>query len=197
MTANSHRAPSPAICELEITLLDSEPRIWRRFAVAGDITLAELHRVAQVVMGWTDSHLHQFVTVSNVRYESKDPDLDPDPDVRDERRVRLNHVLSRSGASLLYQYDFGDGWDHLLQVVRVGPAEQGVRYPVCLAGERACPPEDSGGIYGYYEILEAVADPDHEDHDAMTEWLGADFDPEAFDRDEVNRMLASLSSAGQ
>jgi len=193
MAARSHRATPPAIYELEISLLDSEPRIWRRFAVAGDITLVKLHHVAQLVMGWTDSHLHQFVMAGEVRYGSKHLYLDPDPDVRDERRVRLNRVLSGPGDSLLYQYDFGDGWDHLLEVIGVGPAEQGVRYPVCLAGERACPPEDSGGIYGYYEILEAIADPDHEDHEEMAEWLGAGFDPEAFDEDAVNQMLASLS----
>ncbi len=185
-------ASSTTIYELEITLLDSDPPIWRRFAVPGGITLSRLHRVVQHVMGWTDSHLHQFVTEDDMRYGSRDPDLDPEPDLLNERSAKLDRLLAGPGDTLLYQYDFGDGWDHVITVVKTGPPDPEKRYPVCLAGERACPPEDSGGIYGYYDLLEALSDRDHEDHEEVTEWLGVDFDPEAFDLAWVNRLLARL-----
>ena len=184
--------PSTNIYEIHIELLESDPSIWRRFAVRRDLTLAALHSVIQVVMGWKDSHLHAFV-VGSVRYEEPGNDLGfaMEQETIDERTVRLGDVAEGQGSSFLYEYDFGDGWRHQLEVRNLGEPEAGVRYPVCLGGERACPPEDCGGIGGYDDLLNAISDPRHEDHDDLREWLAADFDPEAFDLEAVNRILTA------
>ncbi len=111
---------------------------------------------------------------------------------KDERRAYLRDVLGSQGFRFRYMYDMGDGWEHELEVVRVGPPEKNRKYPVCLDGERACPPEDVGGPYGYASLLEAIADPKHEEHEQYVEWIGSSLDPEAFDLKEVNRMLRGI-----
>jgi hypothetical protein len=193
-TAAGRKKSAANILEIEVFLAETEPRIWRRFEVRDDITLAKLHDVLQAVMGWYDCHLHQFRDMEETRYGPRDDDMDPewDADVIEERTVKLRHVMPEVGSRLLYEYDFGDDWVHGLEVVKVGPAEPGTRYPRCLSGERACPPEDVGGVYGFYEMLEALANPKHEEHDSYLEWLGGGYDPQAFDLDQVNRLLASI-----
>jgi len=108
----------------------------------------------------------------------------------DEDAVTLAEVCPKVKSKLIYEYDFGDGWEHTIEVQQIKEPEPGAEYPVCLAGKKACPPEDCGGVYGYYHMLDVVADPDHEEHDDIVEWLGDDFDADAFDIDEVNDMLA-------
>jgi hypothetical protein len=183
------KAPNE-VAELSIELLGSEPPIWRRFAVPFDLSLSDLHDVIQIVMGWTNSHMHQFVTPDEVRYGR--PDLAGVGDERDERRATLKQIASKKGGRFVYEYDFGDGWEHGLKVERIGPPTQGTRYPLLLEGERACPPDDVGGVYGYEEFLEAIKDPKHESHDDLLDWIGGSFDPEEFDVDKVNRELRKL-----
>jgi hypothetical protein len=182
------------IYQLKITLLGSEPPIWRRFAVPADITLAKLHDAIQIVMGWYDCHLHEFRTRDGTRYRARDPglDLDWDAGTIDERKAQLHDVIHRAKQRLFYDYDFGDGWEHGLELEKRIPPEPNVKYPVCLAGERACPPEDCGGIWGYGELIEAIRDPKHERHEELLEWLGDPFDPEAFDLEETNALLRKL-----
>lgn len=173
------------IYQFEITLLGGiEPRIWRRFAAQADMTLADLHDVIQIVMGWWDEHLHQFV-IKGKSYGMPSVDLD----FIDASQVKLRDVVTRRGNKFVYEYDFGDCWQHELEVLERGPRETDVRYPVCLAGERACPPEDCGGVWGYEELLETIADPSHDEHERMMEWVGEEFDPEAFDPDQINQKL--------
>lgn len=105
--------------------------------------------------------------------------------------MRLDQIVSE-GDKLIYEYDFGDGWEHKIRIEKILPAEKGKRYPVCLAGKRACPPEDCGGPPGYERLLEVLRDPKHEEYEETLEWLGGPFDPEAFDVNEVNRMLKSV-----
>ncbi len=183
-----------AIYELEIFLAETAPRIWRRFEVRSGITLAELHDIIQIVMGWHECHMHQFVDLKERRYAPLHAELDDDwnDDVTEECETVLRDVMPKKGSRLVYEYDFGDGWTHGLEVVAVGPPQPGVRYPRCLAGERACPPEDSGGVWGYYEMLKILADPNHEDHDSYREWIGGQFDPDEFDLEGVNDSLASI-----
>ena len=161
--------------------------------MSGNITLAKLNKVIQNVMGWTNSHLHQYVIDQN-RYSSHDSRMNPDwdRDSYDERLAKLCDVVKGDGAVFTYEYDFGDGWEHELQVKKVRPAESESVYPLCLAGQRACPPEDCGGPWGYDEFLQAIADPDHERHDELTEWYGEGFDPEAFDLKATNDMLKKM-----
>lgn len=189
------------VFELQITLLDIEPAIWRRFTVTDDATLAELHRIVQLVMGWMGGHLHEFETPDGRRYAATDPGLNPDgpgPDVGDAQSVTLREVLRRPGERIHYVYDFGDGWEHHIQLVEIRDAKPSESVPLCLGGERACPPEDCGGPWGYTELLEALANPGHERHEEFTEWLSdyqaVGFDPEAFALEELNAFLRSSTA---
>lgn len=173
------------VYRLKVILRGSEPAIWRRLEVHGDTTLCELHRILQVAMGWMDEHLHEFER-AGTRYGDPSPELEMD---EDERRVLLGEVLRRAKARMVYEYDFGDGWRHDVVLEHIGPGEADVSYPRVVAGERACPPEDVGGIGGYYGFLEALADTADPRHEDMLEWCGEAFDPGAFDIDEVNRRL--------
>ena len=181
------------VFELEIVLLEIEPKIWRRFAVRSNHSLMVLHDIIQMVMGWKDCHLHEFAIGDQV-YTARYPELDDfdERKTRDEKRSYLREVLGGEGSRFVYRYDFGDGWRHNLKVLKVSQPEEGVRYPVCLSGERSCPPEDVGGPWGYTEMLEALADPKHEEHDSYIEWLGKKFEPDVFDLKAVNRMLRNI-----
>lgn len=152
--------------------MGSRPPIWRRFQIPGDVTLYRLHRVLQVVMDWTDSHLHEFM-VGKTCFREPHPDDVPSPDVevRDERRVRLRELTPKPPFKLVYEYDFGDCWRHEVTVEAVLEPQAGARYPVCLSGKRACPPEDCGGIWGYADFLRAIADPGHPEHEDFMEWI--------------------------
>jgi hypothetical protein len=160
--------------------------------VISDTTLAQLHPLLQCVMGWEDAHLYQFV-VSGIRYG--DPRLLGELDAEDARTVPLATLGLREKVKFFYEYDFGDSWEHELLVEKILPRDEGKRYPVCLTGKRACPPEDCGGVWGYVSVLEAIHDPEHPEHEEMLEWIGGAFDPEAFNRDEVNVALRHLTAS--
>lgn len=178
----------PKIYQTKITLCGSRPAIWRRFLVKGDTSLDRLHDIIQYVMGWEDSHLHQF-TIRGKRYGIRDED--ESERLLDESKYRLSDVIS--GGRIEYLYDFGDNWEHTLEIETVGPPEGKTRYPICLGGARACPPEDSGGISGYENFLEAIRDPRHPEHNDYLDWIGDDnFDSEAFDVAKVNGLLRPL-----
>lgn len=183
----SKKSSQASIHQIKITLRGSKPPIWRRIQVPGDVTLAELHAVLQSVMGWWDYHLHQFI-VGETYYGVPHPDYMID--MLDESEVRLNEI-AKEGSRFVYEYDFGDSWEHVLEVEEVLEPKSGQEYPVCVKGRRATPPEDVGGIWGYEVYLEAIADPDHPEHKMYLEWRG-EFDPEAFDLDEVNAALRDL-----
>jgi hypothetical protein len=172
--------------QLKITLQDVTPPIWRR-VVVGELTLLELHHVIQIAMGWEDGHLHDF-TIKGQRYSLPDYDLD---ESFDESSTMLRDVL-RPRLKFVYQYDFGDGWNHVVQVEKATP-DTAIVTPECIGGARACPPEDSGGPWGYLQKLEAVSGPDDDDDETeeLREWMG-DFDPESFDLDTVNKRLAAF-----
>ena len=174
------------IFQLKITLRGSRPPIWRRIQVPGNITLERLHYIFQNVMGWTNSHLHQFII--NGEYYGV-PDDDFYTETKNEKRVKLGSVVSTSGEKFIYEYDFGDSWEHLVIVEKVLSPEKDVNYPICLKGKRECPPEDCGGVWGYEELLEAIKDPNHPEYEEWIEWVGDDFDPEFFDIDDVNERL--------
>ncbi len=176
--------------QLKITLKYVRPPIWRRVLVPSEMRLSDSHDVIQIAMGWEDSHLHQF-EVGETYYALPDPEEDDFWGSRseDEAKVKLRDVAPREKDKLRYDYDFGDGWEHSIVVEKVLPREKGRRYPVCLAGRRACPPEDCGGPHGYGNLLEALQDPKHPDHEDLTEWIGGEFDSEAFDLEAVNKLL--------
>lgn len=177
------------IYRIKITLGDIAPPIWRRVEVKDDITLDELHDIIQTAMGWDDYHLHQFI-VDRRFYGVPDPNFMDDTE--DERKIKLSKIAPKENFKFMYEYDFGDGWLHLIHIEKILPAEQGKKYPVCIKGKRACPPEDVGGIWGYQSFLEAVTDKKNPEHEEMLDWVGGSFDPEKFDIDEVNKELKSL-----
>ena len=177
-------AKSEIVFQLKVTLRGIRPPIWRRVLVPSDLTLHQLHDVLQVLMGWTDSHLHQFEAAGNF-YGTPDPELEVER--KNERKVRLNEVLHHTKDRMAYEYDFGDSWEHELVLEKIVPRVPKVRYPVVTGGKRACPPEDVGGVWGYGHFLEAVSDSQHPDHEDMVEWSGEGFDPEAFDVGAANR----------
>jgi hypothetical protein len=177
--------------QFKITLLDTRPPIWRRIQVK-DGTLDKLHEYIQTAMGWTNSHLHHF-RVGEQLYG--DPLLMQENfeemEYEDSTTTKLSAILPKSGRRFRceYEYDFGDGWRHEVLFEGCLRAERGTRYPVCVEGARACPPEDVGGTGGYEEFLEAITDPEHEDHDGLLEWAGGSFDPEAFDPAAATRAM--------
>ena len=201
--------------ELKITLCGCKPPIWRRVAVSSNMRLSDLHQVIQVVMGWGNYHLHQFIIPDTrpkptreelasldwqARYERltmcrdrcwSDPRMEVEG-AEDESRVTLSELAPAVKSKLIYEYDFGDGWEHLIKVVKIGPPVEAVKYPLCLAGKLACPPDDSGGIWGYYEKLKVLKNPKHEDYENTLEWMGKNFDPEHFDLEKINATLMKL-----
>src|SRR5581483_12088807 len=175
-----------ALYQLKITLSGCRPPVWRRVVVRSDITLARLHEAIQLVMGWRNCHLHQFMSGSGfLRTFYGVPNPDCGAEVQDETRFRLAGVAPAAKRKFTYEYDFGDSWDHEILVEKILPPDPAFKHPLCLAGANACPPEDCGGFMGYANLLEALADPRHEEHDEMTEWIGCPWDPERFNLEEV------------
>ncbi len=177
------------IYQIKVTLNESKPPIWRRILIPYDVTLEKLHYIIQVAMGWTNSHLHQFI-VGQTYFGKPHPDYGFE--MRDERDVKLNQIVPGEGCKFHYEYDFGDSWLHNLLVEKILEPEPGQQYPVCIKGKRACPPEDVGGVWGYEEFLEAIQNPGHSEHEMYVEWIGGEFDPEEFDLDETNEILRDL-----
>jgi len=190
-------AISGGICQIKVTLLGTDPPVWRRLLVRAHMTLAQLHGVLQAAFGWEDCHVHEF-SIGRRRIGRPKPDnrLMGMPSVENERTVLLSSVLRTAGAEAIYTYDFGDSWEHGIVLEKRLPVDPNTAYPVCTDGQLACPPEDCGGIPGFYNLLDAINDPNHEQHDEMLEWVGDDYDPETFSLDEVNRRLALLRRRG-
>ncbi|HWG99566.1 MAG TPA: plasmid pRiA4b ORF-3 family protein [Pilimelia sp.] len=177
------------IFQLRVALRDVSPPVWRRLLVPGGYTLDRLHRAIQYAMGWHNCHLHSF-DIDGAQYGEPDPD--GELALRDEIDYRLDAVVGK-GSRFLYTYDFGDWWEHDVVVEDVFAAEPDEAYPTCADGERACPPEDVGGAYGYAQFRTALVDPEHPEHAAMREWLGRPFDPEAFDVSRAATLLRRLA----
>lgn len=184
------RKLTDALYQFKITLLDIQPPIWRRIQVK-DCTLDKLHEYIQTAMGGTNSHLHQF-EIRGERYG--DPELLEDGfedcECVDSTRTVLSDILPKNGKrfTFQYEYDFGDGWRHEVLFEGFPPAVPKTKYPLCLEGERACPPEDCGGVWGYADYLAAISDPGHEQHEEMLKWRGP-FDPEAFDAKQATKEM--------
>lgn len=182
--------PRREILRLKVALKYVKPAVWRRIEVPATYTFWDLHVAIQDAMGWFDCHLHAF-RVRNARGKLDEigiPDDDAfegDPVFLPGWKVRIADYLLQVGARATYEYDFGDGWEHELRVEAISPREAKVTYPRCVAGARRCPPEDCGGPHGYAELLTTIADPSHEEHASMLEWLGGQIDPTAFDPGSV------------
>ena len=175
--------------QLKIELLDVSPSVWRRLLVPETIMLPTLHEVLQATLGWTNSHLHEFV-INGIRYGDPGPDSDADSDVVDEHDVALQEALGMDARCFDYVYDFGDDWHHVVLVEdqHIAPAKS-IR---CTGGGNACPPEDVGGALRYATFVAAISDPNHEEHETYQEWSGGRFDPARFDLEAANRALDQI-----
>lgn len=185
--------PIDSTYRLHLQLRGIKPPIWRRVEVPGRITLSQLHGVIQTVMGWFDAHLHEF-RIRGVTYGT--PDAGFRDETVDERRRRLRDLVRDPGGRFEYVYDFGDDWRVDIRVEAIQAADGAMPRPVLLDGRRSAPPEDVGGVDGYAHFLEAIADPEQEDHEELLEWVGGGFDPEWFDVDGINEALG-FETAGR
>ncbi|MFH1946781.1 MAG: plasmid pRiA4b ORF-3 family protein [Candidatus Magasanikbacteria bacterium] len=182
------------IYQFKITLQDSKPPIWRRIQVSENYTFWDLHVAINEAMGWYDCHLHAFVrrNLKTLREELRihtdlaDEPWDLSDEVKEERETLIKDVLTLEKPRIKYDYDFGDSWQHYVVLEKILPAEKGVEYPRCVAGKRACPPEDVGAIWGYYDFVKIMNNPQHSEYKEMVEWIGEDsWDPDEFNPDEV------------
>jgi hypothetical protein len=171
------------VCQLKVTLRGIRPPIWRRLVVSADTTLTRLHRVLQIAMGWQDAHMHEFRVDDRRRAGLGSAKMG--------RSAHIGDVLTEMGSSLTYTYDLEDGWEHSIVLEKRFSGSDDTEYPVCLDGRQACPPEDSGGVPGYHDLLEVLQNPADERYEEMREWIGGEFDPRAFSLEAVNRQLRS------
>jgi hypothetical protein len=185
--------------QFHIDLIDTDPCVWRRVAVDPRLTMAQLHLVVQHAIGWTNSHMHEFQTKAGERITTPMPDLFGDErEVTDERRVMVSEMFPKPKTKLAYIYDMGDYWVHAVTFEKLVeppplPPLAKATAAIFMAGERACPPEDCGGIPGYFDCLKLVAKakPRNDDERDHLEWLG-DWRPDALDPAEQQRMLTKI-----
>lgn len=186
-----HRIKSDHVFQFKVTLKGIRPPIWRRILVPSDYTFWDLHVAIQDAMGWLDCHLHLFRKPTRGVMQWLEIGI-PGDEGWDEYttvpgwEIFIAQIFTLAERKMVYQYDFGDGWEHDVVLEKVFPRDKSVRYPVCTGGRRACPPEDCGGIPGYHRFCEAITDPAHPEHDEMLEWVGRAFDPDHFDQGEVH-----------
>ena len=182
MTIRSLRS----IYQMKVTLQGIRPPVWRRFQISSTDTLADLHVALQVLMGWANVHMHQFVKDN---YHYGEPDEGFSKGFLNEANYRLDQILKNEKDTLFYLYDLGDCWEHQILLEKILPFTTEVTLPVCIKGRRACPPEDVGGVGGYSFFLEAINDSSHPENKGLIEWIGGDFEPEHFDMALVNDLL--------
>jgi len=178
------------IFQIRIDLARYRPKIWRRLLVRSDLPLYDFHLAIQIAMGWENSHLHQFIKDKKFYSEQLEEDWTWDDSHNvDYEGMTISDLLEKEKDKIEYEYDFGDGWVHEIKLEKILPADNTMKSSVCTGGALACPPEDCGGIWGYAQMLEALKDPHHEQHDETLEWIGEEFDPELFDLEVVNKLL--------
>jgi len=180
------------VYQFKITLTSSEPSIWRRILVPSNYSFWDLHVAIQDSMGWRDYHLHSFsikdpITKIEVEIGIPDEEYDAfDRRILADHKVKISKYFNESNRNARYEYDFGDSWIHTVRFEKILQAAVGEKYPKCIAGQLACPPEDCGGIGGYYNLLSVLSGPKNEEYNEMIEWLGGEFNPERFDPKAVS-----------
>lgn len=177
------------VYQFKITLKGFSPKIWRRIQVPENYTFWELHVAIQNAMGWFDSHLHEFSILDPQERQCR---IGIPENLWEEQEVvscydkKIAEYFSLQNTRALYTYDFGDCWEHNIHLEKILPKDSSIKYPICIAGQRACPPEDCGGVGGYEELLRIIKDPRHEEYASMLEWVGREFNPEEFHCKDVH-----------
>lgn len=178
------------IFQIQIALKGFRPKIWRRILVPENVLLPDFHKIIQTTMGWTNSHLHHFVKGRSYYVHKTEDDVfvGNNSDI-DYAKIKISDLLSFEKDKIIYEYDFGDDWEHDIVLEKILPYDNKLVYPICVKGKMNCPPEDCGGVLRYAYMLEVIKDPEHEDYEELRDWLGEEFDPEFFDIDTVNELL--------
>ncbi|MCD6328846.1 MAG: plasmid pRiA4b ORF-3 family protein [Candidatus Cloacimonetes bacterium] len=179
------------IYQIQIALKNFKPKIWRRILVPSDVSLSDFHKIIQTTMGWTNTHLHQFYKNGKHYMEQMEEDyMWDDRNQFDYIAMQLSDLLRYENEKISYEYDFGDGWNHEIVLEKILPFDDKEEYPVCIKGKMNCPLEDCGGVWGYADLLEVLKNPKHKEYEKLVDWIGDEhFDPEHFDKDEVNELL--------
>lgn len=178
------------IYQIQISLKNISPKIWRRLLIRADLPLQDFHKVIQSSMGWWNSHLHQYIKDRKYYLEKTEGDDFWDEMVHvDYSELKVSDLLKKENDKIGYEYDFGDGWLHDIVLEKILDSDPGVIYPQCVAGKRNCPPEDCGGPYGYSNFLKSISNPRDKEYKEMIEWAGGKFDPESFDKEAINDLL--------
>lgn len=173
------------ILQMKISLLESNPIIWRRFLIPTDFNLAQLHEVLQLVMGWQNKHLYRF-DINSQEYGEHKAEFEDETEIKSAPQFTLSDIAGKS-ERFVYSYDFGDDWQHEVVIEKSFKYDENYNYPICIGGENACPPEDCGGISGYEEFLRHLLDEDDGDHLDTKAWVGGFFDPKSFDPNRINQ----------
>ncbi len=174
--------------QVQIALRNFKPKIWRRLIVDPETSLEDFHRIIQTAMGWTNSHLHQFFKNKKFYSLPREDDWDDSYSI-DYRPLKIKDLLIREKDRMVYEYDFGDGWEHDIILEKQVSLDNDLIYPICIKAVLACPPEDCGGVWGYSNLLTILGDPKHQEHEEMKEWIGEYFDPDFVDLEEINDNL--------
>ena len=177
-------------------LEQTAPLNWRRVLVDDKTTFFELHHIIQIAMGWENYHIFEF-KIDNysigVPYEELDDFDFGNNKLVDASTLTLDDIIANQKKKFSYEYDFGDGWKHQIIVEQFLPRESSKSYPICIDGKLNCPPEDCGGVAGFYQFLDIIEDNTHPDHDEMFEWIGGHYNVEYFDKEEINNKLKLLN----
>ena len=177
------------IYQIKVNLRGSKPNIWRRILIPSEMLMSDFHYVIQATMGWTNSHLHQFIHDGEYYAKRIPEEFMVDDFGIDYENMKVSDFLTREKDKMIYEYDFGDGWVHDIVLEKITDPDPEQFYPVCIKGKMNCPPEDCGGVWGYADMLEILKDPAHEEYENFSEWLREDFDPGYFNRNEINAKL--------
>jgi Plasmid pRiA4b ORF-3-like protein len=181
------------IIQLKITLQWTKPPIWRRVLVDKKTTFFKLHHIIQISMGWDNYHLYEFnINKNRIGEPNEEFDYYDDSKVVDASTVTLDSIINDTKEKFEYEYDFGDGWRHQIVVEKFLSRDSSTSYPICIDGKLNCPPEDCGGVGGFYQLLDTIEDKKHPEREEMLEWLGGHYEAEHFDKNEINQELATL-----
>jgi hypothetical protein len=184
-----HIKKKEEIVQLKITLKNSKPPIWRRILIEKNTTFEDLHYTIQDAMGWQNCHLYEFGDDNTIIGEEDSEDDFFEKETIYSSKITLKDFFTSLKQKITYTYDFGDSWDHEILVEKFLNQEKGIDYPVCIKGKNNCPPEDCGGLWGFYSLLEIINDKKHPEREKTLGWLGKDYDPKHFNLEEINERL--------
>jgi hypothetical protein len=178
--------------QLKISLENISPEIWREILVPKNYTFYQLHYAIQIAMGWTNSHLNEFIVKGykiGILYDGME---EYDDELLDSKEIKIMSIIFEPGESFIYHYDFGDGWKHIVTIEKFVMLEDAEQLPFCIAGELKCPPEDCGGIPGFYNFLSIVSDKSHPEYKETKYWVGGKYNRNEFNQDKVNKKLRNI-----